>query len=87
MCITNAGIVIRTPLAQIRICGRNTSGVKIMNLEGRQKIVSIAIVPHEDPEEELPEGEVVEEGAEEAPNSDDSSIDTSLPSNNDDEEN
>jgi len=60
MCITNAGIVIRTPLAQIRICGRNTSGVKIMNLEGRQRIVSIAIVPHEDPEEELPEEEIVD---------------------------
>ena len=55
MCITNAGIVIRTPLAQVRICGRNTSGVKIMNLEGRQRIVSMAIVPHED---EAEEGEV-----------------------------
>lgn len=61
MCITSAGIVIRTPLAQIRICGRNTSGVKIMNLEGRQKIVSIAIVPHEEPSEE---GEVEAEEAE-----------------------
>ena len=56
MCITNAGIVIRTPLNQIRICGRNTSGVKVMNLEGRQRIVSIAVVPHEEPEEELEEG-------------------------------
>ena len=61
MCITSAGIVIRTPLAQVRICGRNTSGVKIMNLEGRQKIVSIAIVPHEEPSEE---GEVETEEVE-----------------------
>ena len=75
MCITNAGIVIRTPLAQIRICGRNTSGVKIMNLEGRQRIVSIAIVPHEEPEEELPEGE---ELPEEAQDLGDASVDTSL---------
>ena len=75
MCITNAGIVIRTPLAQIRICGRNTSGVKIMNLEGRQRIVSIAIVPHEEPEEELPEGE---EAPEEAQDLGDASVDTSL---------
>ena len=59
MCITNAGIVIRTPLAQVRICGRNTSGVKIMNLEGRQRIVSMAIVPHEDVEEEAEEAEEV----------------------------
>ena len=77
MCITNAGIVIRTPLNQIRICGRNTSGVKIMNLEGRQKIVSIAIVPHEEIDESEPiEGEEVPNEGEE-----NSSNDTALPSN------
>jgi DNA gyrase subunit A len=52
MVITNAGIVIRTPLDQIRTIGRNTQGVKIMNLEGRQKVVSIAIVTHEDDNED-----------------------------------
>ena len=84
MCITNAGIVIRTPLAQIRICGRNTSGVKIMNLEGRQKIVSIAIVPHED---EVEEGEEVAEGAVEEGQQEANQefVDTSLPQNNDEE--
>ena len=85
MCITNAGIVIRTPLSQIRICGRNTSGVKIMNLEGRQRIVSIAIVPHEEPEEEgAVEGEELEAQVEE--NLEDSLVDTSLPQNDSDEE-
>ena len=81
MCITNAGIVIRTPLAQIRICGRNTSGVKIMNLEGRQRIVSIAIVPHEEPEEEsdLEEAPVEENEISSA------EVDTSLPPQNDEE--
>ena len=52
MVITNAGIVIRTPLNQVRVASRNTQGVKIMNLEGRQRVSSIAIVPHEDPVEE-----------------------------------
>ena len=61
MVITNAGIVIRTPLNQVRVASRNTQGVKIMNLEGRQRVSSIAIVPHEEPAEE---GEV-EEAAEE----------------------
>ena len=62
MVITNAGIVIRTPLNQVRISSRNTQGVKIMNLEGRQKVSSIAIVPHEEPaDEELPESEEVVE--------------------------
>ena len=78
MCITNAGIVIRTPLNQIRICGRNTSGVKVMNLEGRQKIVSIAIVPHEEIDENAPIDE--EENPVEEANMD-ASVDTSLPSN------
>ena len=77
MCITNAGIVIRTPLNQIRICGRNTSGVKVMNLEGRQKIVSIAIVPHEEIDENAPEDEEVE-GEEMVQ---DATVDTALPSN------
>ena len=85
MCITNAGIVIRTPLAQIRICGRNTSGVKIMNLEGRQRIVSIAIVPHEEPEEESAvEGEELESQVEE--NVGEEMVDTALPQNDNDEE-
>ena len=59
MVITNAGIVIRTPLSQVRVASRNTQGVKIMNLEGRQRVSSIAIVPHEEPAEEI-EGEEVE---------------------------
>lgn len=81
MCITSAGIVIRTPLNQIRICGRNTSGVKVMNLEGRQKIVSIAIVPHEEIDESLP----IEEESEEANDMGDASVDTSLPNNESEE--
>ena len=73
MCITSAGIVIRTPLNQIRICGRNTSGVKVMNLEGRQKIVSIAIVPHEEIDDSIVDEEPVEED-----NLGDASTDTAL---------
>ena len=61
MIVTNAGIVIRTPLEQIRMIGRNTQGVKIMNLEARQKVASMAIIPHV---EELEEGEELEEVAE-----------------------
>ena len=64
MVITNAGIVIRTPLAQVRVASRNTQGVKIMNLEGRQRVSSIAIVPHEEPGEETEEPVKDEEAAE-----------------------
>ncbi len=65
MVITNYGIVIRTHLSEVRQSSRNTQGVKILNLEGRQKVSSIAIVPYED-EEEFVEGEEPVEG-EEAP--------------------
>jgi DNA gyrase subunit A len=64
MVITNKGIVIRTPLSQIHIAGRNTVGVKIINLDKGNKVASFAIVPHVD-ESELEE-EAVAEGAEEA---------------------
>lgn len=59
MVITNYGIVIRTHLSEVRQSSRNTQGVKIINLEGRQKVSSIAIVPFEEEsdEEEPIEGE------------------------------
>ena len=53
--ITNYGIVIRTHLSEVRQSSRNTQGVKILNLEGRQKVSSIAVVPYEE------EGEFDEE--------------------------
>ncbi len=61
MVITNYGIVIRTHLSEVRQSSRNTQGVKILNLEGRQKVSSIAIVPFEEEsdEEEPLEGEEV----------------------------
>ena len=67
MVITNYGIVIRTHLSEVRQSSRNTQGVKIINLEGRQKVSSIAVVPFEEEsdEEPLEEGEeVVEENNE-----------------------
>ena len=61
MVITNYGIVIRTHLSEVRQSSRNTQGVKILNLEGRQKVSSIAVVPYEeDVDEELDEEEPVE---------------------------
>ena len=58
MVITNKGIVIRTPLSQIHVAGRNTVGVKIIALEPKQKVASLTIVPHQD---ETAEEETIEE--------------------------
>ena len=58
MIITGQGIVIRIPLEQIKISGRNTQGVRVIKLEERQKVASIAIVPHEEESDEVEETEV-----------------------------
>ncbi|MCQ2799304.1 MAG: DNA gyrase subunit A [Bacilli bacterium] len=63
MVITNKGIVIRTPLSQVHIAGRNTVGVKIINLDPKNKVASFAIVPHVDAEEMAEEAVVEEEAA------------------------
>ena len=53
MMITKKGVIIRVPVAGIRVIGRNTQGVKVMNLDAGDLIVDVARV-------------VKEEGAEDA---------------------
>lgn len=74
MVVTNKGIVIRVPIDQIKVAGRNTQGVKILSLDKGQYVASIAILPHADEEEiEVPAEEdevnpaLVGESEEEAP--------------------
>jgi len=52
MLITTAGMVNRTHVHEIRVVGRNTQGVRIMNLNEGDKIASIARVAREDSEEQ-----------------------------------
>ncbi|MBR4968533.1 MAG: DNA gyrase subunit A [Alistipes sp.] len=73
MIINRSGITIRTSIEQIRVAGRATQGVRIINLREGDEIASVAVVPVTE-EEELTEGAVVEgaitdgaEGATEAP--------------------
>jgi DNA gyrase subunit A len=42
--ITEWGKILRTPAAEIRTIGRATQGVRLMDLEGEDKIVSVALV-------------------------------------------
>ena len=42
MCLTSIGKMIRVDMQSIRKAGRNTSGVKIVNVETKDKVVSIA---------------------------------------------
>ena len=50
MLITTQGMVNRTHVDEIRVVGRNTQGVRIMNLNEGDKIASLAKVAREDVE-------------------------------------
>ena len=50
--VTKKGVIIRTPLSEVKIAGRNTQGVKIINVEDRDSVASLAILPHVDSSEE-----------------------------------
>ncbi len=52
MLITTHGMVNRTLISEIRVIGRNTQGVRIMNLNEEDKIASIAKVAREDVDED-----------------------------------
>jgi len=74
--ITQQGIVIRTPLSEVKIAGRNTQGVKIIALDDKQRVASISIVPHEEPGQD--DGSEAEENEETNENLTVPTIDPSL---------
>lgn len=51
MLSTKNGIVIRTDTSNIRIIGRNTQGVRIMNMRGDDQVVALAKIAKEEGEE------------------------------------
>ena len=56
--VTDQGVIIRARTDAIRAQGRNTKGVKLINLDGEAKVVSIALnkAGDEDDENELEDG-------------------------------
>ena len=51
MVINRSGVVIRTAVDQIRLAGRATQGVKVINLREGDSIASVVVVPKNDEEE------------------------------------
>ena len=51
MMITRVGVIIRLPVDGIRVIGRNTQGVRVMNLDAGDTIVGVARVVKEDESE------------------------------------
>jgi len=48
MMITRHGIIIRVPVDGIRVIGRNTQGVRVMNLDAGDTVVDVSRVAKED---------------------------------------
>ena len=53
MIINRSGIVIRIPVAALRVMGRATQGVKLISLKGDDEIASVTKIDHEEDEEEV----------------------------------
>ncbi|MEQ8909591.1 MAG: DNA gyrase subunit A [Vicingaceae bacterium] len=62
MIINRSGVIIRIAVADLRVMGRATQGVRLINLRKNDSIAAVAKVEVSEEEEELLEGEV--EGAE-----------------------
>ena len=45
--VTDAGQLIRCPVDDVRIAGRNTQGVRIFKTDDEEKVVSVERVPEE----------------------------------------
>ena len=64
MIINRSGLTIRTAVSQIRLAGRATQGVRIINLREGDAIASVMAVPAAGEEEEVQPAEGVETGGE-----------------------
>jgi len=53
MIINKSGITIRLAVANLRIMGRATQGVKLIDIKGKDSIAAVAKVMHEEEEEEV----------------------------------
>ncbi|MBP5488043.1 MAG: DNA gyrase subunit A [Bacteroidales bacterium] len=55
MIITKSGLTIRMAVTDIRLCGRATQGVKLINIREGDSIAAVSVVAHEEEEEEQPQ--------------------------------
>lgn len=60
MIINRSGVMIRMEVEQLRVMGRATQGVRLINLKGSDEIASVAKVPTSDEDESLEDVEGVE---------------------------
>jgi DNA gyrase subunit A len=58
MIINKSGIAIRMEVASLRVMGRATQGVRLINLKGNDTIAAVAkVMKDDDPIEDVPDAE------------------------------
>ena len=58
MLITRGGMIIRSPVSQVRVAGRATQGVRLVNLDGSDVVTAVArVIPEDDKDVEVGNGE------------------------------
>jgi len=62
MLITQDGMIIRINVTGVRVVGRSTQGVKLMNLAGEDRLVAVAKLAERDEEDLVEGGELAEGG-------------------------
>ncbi|MBI3301181.1 MAG: DNA gyrase subunit A [Deltaproteobacteria bacterium] len=61
MLVTDSGRIIRLRMAELRVIGRNTQGVRLLNVSLEEHVVSLALLAEKEDEVEAEEGLVVVE--------------------------
>ncbi|TGV03328.1 DNA gyrase subunit A [Flavivirga rizhaonensis] len=84
MIINKSGIAIRMVVADLRVMGRATQGVKLINLKGNDSIAAVAKVMHDEDEVEVEDSETIENTND---LEDGTTLDNNVEDNNDNTEN
>lgn len=66
--ISSDGVIIRIEASSVRVCARPSKGVTVMKVNGDNKVVTIAVAPHEEENTDGEQVEVVETTATETSN-------------------
>ena len=59
MLITNGGTLVRTRMAEVSVIGRNTQGVRLIDVKGEELLISVEKVVESDEDEEFSESDEV----------------------------
>lgn len=81
MIICKSGLTIRLAIDKLRVMGRATQGVRLINLKGSDSIAGLAKSPKEEEEDEDSSAEFIEGGEAIEGSSTENSVETETPQN------